>query len=44
MRQRLALRYVEEVGLLKGIDELIVAYLAGKLNERGGIPKQVSDG
>jgi hypothetical protein len=44
MTRRLGERYREEIYLLKRINELIAAYLAGTLNERGGIPQQAEPG
>jgi hypothetical protein len=44
MTRRLGERYAEEIYLLKRINELIAAYLAGTLNKRGGIPKQAEIG
>ena len=37
MTRRLGDRYREGICILKRIDEMIAAYLAGTLNERGGI-------
>lgn len=42
--QRLGQRYAEEIHLLTKLDALIAAYLAGTLNERGGIPATEATG